>query len=123
MGIVVPFRRPARQAAPTATADGSTSRRLRSLSCGAVIGLAAAVRYTVFLFLFWLRGPLRFMLRLIAAPALLALPVLWFGLPPSDPRKTMLLLVTAAAGFCAFSAAYFYDVLLSRLAPGPIRLD
>ncbi|CAB3802614.1 hypothetical protein LMG28614_05657 [Paraburkholderia ultramafica] len=121
MGNVIPFHRPGCDAGPTEVADTAPARRLRSLSRGAFIGLAAAIRYTLFLLLFWLRAPLRFMLKLIATPALLALPLVWFGLPSSDPQKIVLLLATAAAGFCAFSTAYFYDLMLTRIAPSPIR--
>jgi TRAP-type uncharacterized transport system fused permease subunit len=109
--------------ADSGTADNNVARRLKSLSWGAGIGLAAAVRYFVFLLLLWVRGPLRFTLMLIAMSALLALLLLWYGLPATDPRKAVLMLAIAAAGFAAFSTVYFYDELLLRLAPRPIRLS
>ncbi len=84
-------------------------------------GALGALRYVVFLLLYWVRGPLRFLLGLVAGGSLLVAPILWFGL--SSPNKVEILASVAAAGFAAFVLMWIYDSLLLRLSPEPIFLN
>jgi hypothetical protein len=63
-----------------------------------------SLRLMLFLVLLWMRGPLRFLLALFEAAALIALPVIGFGLGHGAPHKATFLLAISGA---AFAAAYF----------------
>lgn len=81
-------------------------------------GTLTAVLYFVFLILWWLRGPIRFLLGLISFASLVTLPIMWLGLDLDN--KTGIILSVAGVGFGASALMWFYDALLMRLAPEPI---
>ncbi|EFN4685922.1 TPA: hypothetical protein ACNBWM_004496 [Escherichia coli] len=81
-------------------------------------GALATVLYVVFLVLWWLRGPVRFVLGLASVAALITLPIMWLGL--DSPNKTGIMLSLAGVGLGASALMWFYDTLLMKLAPEPI---
>lgn len=81
-------------------------------------GALAAVLYLVFLILWWLRGPMRFLLGLVSFASLITLPIMWLGLDSAN--KTSVMLSVAGVGLGASALMWFYDALLMRLAPEPI---
>ncbi len=85
-------------------------------------GALGVIRYVAFLVLYWLRGPLKFMLGIIAVPSLIALPMIAFGMESSQ-SKTEMMLWLFGAGFGSFVLSWFYDSLLLRLSPEPIFLN
>ncbi|EDM2856828.1 hypothetical protein ACEF57_23860 [Salmonella enterica subsp. enterica serovar Dublin] len=81
-------------------------------------GALATVLYLVFLILWWLRGPVRFLLGLASFASLITLPIMWLGLDSAN--KTHIMLSVAGVGLGASALMWFYDALLMRLAPEPI---
>ncbi|EBP5855025.1 hypothetical protein ZL74_24295 [Salmonella enterica] len=81
-------------------------------------GALATVLYLVFLILWWLRGPVRFLLGLASFASLITLPIMWLGLDSAN--KTHIMLSVTGVGLGASALMWFYDALLMRLAPEPI---
>ncbi|SAL84909.1 hypothetical protein AWB68_07491 [Caballeronia choica] len=124
MSNVIPFSRKPKAGIPDGiptgipgTIDGSTARRLKALSRGGFADVVRPLGWIAFLLLLWLRLPLRFFLMLTATCGWVALPLVCFGLPAGDPRKTVLALAAAGIGFSSFAIAYLYDAMLERVAP------
>lgn len=114
-GVISPAQAPQESNEPTPVAVGSPVRTVGR----AVLG---GLRYMAFLLLYWLRAPLKFLLGLAAVPALIALPMIAFGME-SSPMKTTMLLWVFGAGFGSFVLSWFYDSLLLWLSPEPIILN
>lgn len=72
----------------------------------------------MFLILWWLRGPVRFLLGLASFASLITLPIMWLGLDSAN--KTHIMLSVAGVGLGASALMWFYDALLMRLVPEPI---
>lgn len=127
---VIPFGKPVRrvaEAAERATQEASERRQAKRarLSAGAKraaatigTGTLATLIYVVFLVLWWLRGPVRFLLGLLSGASIITLPIMWLGL--DAPWKTNAMLAVAAVGFGSAVVMWFYDALLLRLSPEPI---
>lgn len=106
---------------PAANDDARADTAAPGVSRGVFGAILGVVRYVAFLVLFWLRGPLRFVLGLVSGLTLLAAPIMWLGL--NTPNKVELVVSVAGAGFAAFAVLWFYDMLLLRLSPEPIFLN
>ncbi|EIJ6113755.1 hypothetical protein LJJ21_004715 [Salmonella enterica] len=127
---VIPFGKPVRRAAEAvehATHEAGERRRLKrarmrdgAKRAAAAIGTStlATLIYVLFLVLWWLRGPVRFLLGLASGASLITLPIMWLGL--DAPWKTNAMLAVAAVGFGSAVFMWFYDALLLRLSPEPI---
>lgn len=125
MSNVIPLHPTDRAAAMNARgSDGGRSEGKPPLRLVHGVSAAAlsACRYTVFLLLLWMRGPLRFLLSLFQLCALIALPILGFGLAAGAAHKAAFMLILGGGAFGAFVVSYFYDSLLLRLAPRPTFL-
>jgi hypothetical protein len=99
------------------TESTSVSMPRQSLLYRAVAALLGVVRTTVFLALLTLRPLLRGTLKLLAGASALALPLALIYAPGHRTAWIM-------GGLLVFSvaAAWFYDILLLRLATRPIVL-
>lgn len=127
---VIPFGRTERPAPEQASeATNTTERQADRKPLGPTVARAAAtagrgalraVLYVLFLLLFWLRGPVRFLFGLVATGSFITLPIIWLTVPDGEPMKTTALWGLAGAGFGASAFLWFYDTLLMRLAPEPI---
>lgn len=80
-----------------------------------------AFRQLLFLVLMWLRWPVRFLLGLLAVPAMIAIPIVALGL--DSPNKVQIVLSLVAVSFGAFLLRWFYDSLLMRLSNEPLFLS
>ena len=118
--IDIRSRKPVTAAAANDAHDAAPSRPAGAGNAAAR-GALGALRYVAFLLLYWVRGPLRFLLGLVAGGSLLVVPILWFGL--NSPNKAEILASVAGAGFVAFVVMWIYDSLLLRLSPEPIFLN
>ncbi len=85
-------------------------------------GALSVARHTAFLAMLWLRGPVRLCLGLFAYPCVLAIPMVYLGMPPAAAKNTMLLWLTVA-GLSAFTVRWFYDSFLLWLSPSPFQLQ
>lgn len=124
---VIPFGKPA-AAFERATQEAAERRqakraRLRAgaKSAATAIGTStlATVIYVLFLVLWWLRGPVRFIFGLASGASLITLPIMWLGVQ-DEPWKTSAMLIVAGVGFGSTVLLWFYDALLLRLAPEPV---
>jgi hypothetical protein len=121
MGNVIDLNRGARRGSSEAQkSESSAANHARDALRATGIGALRATRYIVFLILLWLRLPIRFVLMLIAVPALIGLPIMWLGL--TGPHKGGLMATVAGVSFAAFVLTWLYDTLLLRLSPEPIVL-
>ncbi|CAM2164727.1 conserved membrane hypothetical protein [Burkholderia latens] len=123
MSNVIPFRR-GKAASPEAATESQREavRAAASILRGAGVGAAKFIRYAAFLLLLWLRRPVRFMLMIVAFPALLAFGLMWAGLSGHTGNKAQMMAAIGGIGFAAFALSWLYDTILLRLAPHPIFL-
>lgn len=84
--------------------------------------LSVFFRHVLVMVLMWLRGPLRFLMALIAVPTMIALPIVALGLDAS-PEKTKIILVLIAASFGSFCIRWLYDSLVMWISPEPLFLN
>jgi hypothetical protein len=105
MATVIPFPKKSATVIPVT----EQNQWVRSV----VTATTGALKVLVWLFLAWIGGPFTFLLRLFAAIALFALPVIALGL--HSPHKTAFLLWTAGTGFFAFAGAAGFDRLVRWL--------
>ena len=85
-------------------------------------GLSVFLRHFLVMVLMWLRGPLRFLMGLIAVPTMIALPIVAFGLDAS-PEKTRMILALLAVSFGSFCIRWLYDSLVMWISPEPLFLN
>lgn len=71
----------------------------------------------IFLMLWWLRRPVRVVFEFLAGASLLALSLVWIGLPEEASSKTSMLLCLAVIGLGSTALLWLYDALLLRVAP------
>jgi hypothetical protein len=127
--IAFPARGAANEAATPAVAHSSTTPHIKAkvLTTNGVKNWLLktpliVLRYCTFLILSWISGPVRWILRLIAAISLLTLPVVAIGLE-NDPHKVRMMAMLAGVGLGSYAVAWFYGVLLYRLNPTQVLLD
>lgn len=87
---------------------------LRNAARGTVRGLA----YLLFLILLWIRGPIHFVLTMLAGLFMISSVVLLIG--GGYPK---LLYISGGVSFGSFVLAWAYDRLLYALSPVPIFLN
>ena len=77
--------------------------------------LVGAVRWTVFLVLYWLRLPVMLVSQLISVPALFA----WLFSMYAFPEHHTMVVTFGVMSFSAFASMFLYDSLLMWLSPSP----
>lgn len=85
-------------------------------------GFVLFMRHFLVMILMWLRKPLRMCLGLISVPAMIALPIVAFGLH-DFPNKSMVVWSLVALSFGSFCIKWLYDTLVMKLSPDPLFLS
>jgi hypothetical protein len=80
-----------------------------------------AVRFPLFLVLYWLRLPITMVCNLVSAPALLAFLAGFFFISGDSPHRPIVW-IFGGMSFAAFTLGWFYDSLLLVLAPEGVAL-
>lgn len=113
------LKKAANEPAPK-TGGGDDGHHVEGDSTGR--GLSTFLRHFLVMVLMWLRGPLRFVMGLVAVPTMIALPIVAFGMDAS-PEKTRIILSLIAASFGSFCIRWLYDSLVMWISPEPLFLN
>lgn len=104
--------------------ENSAEKKAKGLFGLAIGGLAyiliAGMRQITFLILFWIRGPIRYVLGAASFAALITAVIMFFGY--NGEGKTEMTTAVAGAGFMAFVIMWMYDSLILALSPEPLFL-
>ncbi|MDF4211141.1 hypothetical protein P2W50_31305 [Pseudomonas protegens] len=85
-------------------------------------GVVLFLRHFLVMILMWLRGPLRLFLGVISVPAMVALPIVAFGLH-DFPNKSAVVWSLVALSFGSFCIKWLYDTLVMKLSPDQLFLS
>lgn len=85
-------------------------------------GFGLFLRHVLVILMMWLRGPLRFLVALIAVPTMIALPIVIFGMD-SSPQKVSFILGLLALSLGSFTLRWLYDSLIMWVSPDPLFLN
>jgi hypothetical protein len=83
-----------------------------------IAGILMAVRYLLFLIMYWLRGPVTLVCGMICFPMLLA----WLFALYAFPDKTHMVWGFGVMSFSTFVLMWVYDLVLMALSPEDIIL-
>lgn len=90
-----------------------------SLSKRVLAGFGRGLRVTVFLVMYWMRMPVKFVCGLISVPMLLAFLFSMYAFPD----KTNMIWLFGIFSFTAFAVSWAYDFILMALAPQDMMMS